>query len=88
MANTRFYKTIVRFEVLSADGPFKGSLERLAEEVTNGGMSGRFLEPEVSELTREEASAALVVQGSAPDFLDGVLDDDGDEHAHDEAAVG
>ena len=88
MAKRKFYKTIVRFEVLSVDGPFESSLERLAEEVTNGGMSGRRLEPEVSELTPEEARAALVVQGSAPDFLDDGLDDEDDEHAPDEAAVG
>lgn len=77
---TRFFKTIVRFEVLSTEGPFEGSLERLAAEVTDGQMSGRFLESEVTELTREQAREALVEQGSDADFLDPFSgDEDNDE---------
>lgn len=76
---TKFFKTIVRFEVLSAEAPFEGSLARLVEEVTNGSMSGRFLESEITEVTRDEARAGLVAQGSDADFLDQLFGDEDDE---------
>jgi hypothetical protein len=77
----RFFRTIVRFEVLSSDAPFDGSLERLAQEVMTGSMSGRFLEPEVTELTREAVQTALLEQGSDADFLDPSHGDEDDEDA-------
>lgn len=72
----KFFKTIIHYEVLSADEPFSGSLEELAQEVTDGEMSGRFLETDVMQLSREQVSAALLAQGSDPSFLLGEEGDD------------
>lgn len=75
----KYYKTIIRFEVLSEGAPFEGSLERLAAETTDGEMSGRFLESEVVELSPDAARAALVEQGSDPGFLYGLDGEEGEE---------
>jgi len=75
---TKYFKTVIHYEILSADEPFSGSLEDANYETMEGSMSGRFLDSTVTELTKEEAHAALVEQGSDETFLD-PMDEDEDE---------
>ena len=65
----KYFKTIVRVEVLTADAPWEGDLEGLNYAITEGDCSGTSLEPEVTELTEKEMAAALEAQGSDPSCL-------------------
>jgi hypothetical protein len=71
-STTKYFKTIVRFEVISEDEPFSGSLSDLDYQTQEGGMSGRFLESEITELTPEQTRAALEEQGSDQTFFTGL----------------
>ena len=50
----KFFKTIVRIEVLSEGTPWEGDIEALVYDITDGDCSGAFLDPEIKELTAEE----------------------------------
>lgn len=78
----KFFKTLVTFEVLSADAPFDGSASDLAIAITTGDMSGIQLPTQVTELSAAQMSEALIEQGSDPAFL---LGEDGEEDAEGEA---
>ena len=76
----KFYRTVVRFEVLTEDDPMPSiSLEDLAYETTEGHYSGRFLDnfPDNEELDGPTAAKALIAQGSDPEFF--MLDEDGND---------
>lgn len=64
-----YYKTIIRYEILSEDAPWSGTLEDLAYDVTEGGCSGQFLKSIEIELTADEMCKALLKQGSDPSFF-------------------
>lgn len=65
----RYFRTIVRVEVLSEGAPWEGELEGLYTDITDGPCSGMRLEDEVTELTEAEMATALEGQASDPDFL-------------------
>lgn len=68
----KFYKTIVRIEVLSEDGEAAcdiSDLPALYDNITTGPWSGRILKPQVTELTGKQAARALQRQGSDPEFF-------------------
>ena len=74
------YRTVFQFEVLS-DEPITESmsLTDIADETTNGHMSGRFLDNAVDNeaLQGKAAVKAVRAQGSDPSFF--MLDEDGYE---------
>lgn len=74
----KYFKSIVQVEVLSANQPFRGSLENLNWAITVGGMSGRQLDSIVTKLTHDQARAALTAQGSDPAFFQGLAEEDDD----------
>ena len=73
----RFFKTAYQLVVLSEDEPPARDidLESLAEGISTGPWSGDMTRVSVTELSPQEAAAALIAQGSAPEFLG--LDADG-----------
>lgn len=76
----KIYRTVFRFEVLSEE-PIEESmsLEDIAQETTDGHMSGQFLENEVHNevLVGGAAVKAVKAQGSDPEFF--MMDEKGFE---------
>lgn len=73
---TKYFKTVVQVEILSEDAPFSGSIADLAYNITEGDMSGRQLDSIVTQLTPDQARAALTAQGSDPSFFMGLAEED------------
>lgn len=65
----RYFRTIVKVEVLSEGGPWSGGLDSLHDDITTGFCSGLQLESESVELTEAEIAVALLNQASDPNFL-------------------
>jgi hypothetical protein len=78
MSDEIYYRTVVSFEVLSAESITEEplSLGDLHYMTTEGHCSGAFLETVESEVSREEMSKLLIEQGSDPEFLLGEADED------------
>lgn len=76
----KIYRTVFRFEVLSEE-PIEESmsLEDIAQETTEGHMSGQFLENQVTNevLVGGAAVRAVKAQGSDPEFF--MMDEKGFE---------
>jgi hypothetical protein len=70
----KYFRTVVRYEVISEGVPFSGSLEELARQTSNGEMVGSFLEPEVQELSAVGCEAALQASGSNASFFGSLQD--------------
>lgn len=73
---TKYFKTVVQVEILSEDAPFSGGISDIAEAITTGDMSGRQLDSIVTQLTPDQARAALTAQGSDPSFFMGLAEED------------
>ena len=75
----RYFKTIVKIEVLSEEAPVPEDLDlgEISEEITVGPWSGGGIQLEVIELTAKQAVEELMKQGSDPSFFR--LNDDGTE---------
>jgi hypothetical protein len=72
----KYFKTIVKIEVLSSESPWAGKLSELDYDIREGDCSGVVLDSEITELTREEVHTALENQGSDPGFLDPMEEED------------
>lgn len=70
----KFFKTIVRFEVLSAANPFVGNLDDAMYETSEGLMLGRQLESVSMEISAAEAAAALIQSGNEIEMFAGLED--------------
>lgn len=77
MTSRKFYKTIVRFEVLSEEPIGEVDLDTIHHQTQQGDWSGLMLEPEQTVLNGAEAAEALVQQGSDPGFFG--LTEEGEE---------
>ena len=69
--STRYYRTVIRFEILS-DEPLPDclTLGDIEEWTQSGPASGRFLDEEISEeVSAERMRELLIEQGSDPEFL-------------------
>lgn len=67
---TKYYKTTITYEVLSVHEPVQfETLTDLHYECTEGHCSGMFVSTDIQTLTEEEVRAALIAQGSEPEFL-------------------
>jgi len=73
----KFYKTVIRFEVLSEEPVEQVDLETLHYEVTEGRWSGRFLDTTEEILDGPQMAKALQEQSSDPEFFN--LDSDGND---------
>lgn len=74
----KYFKTLVRYEVISAGSPFTGSLDDLTFEVGEGDMSGRMLSKTPVPITAEEARRHLHQNHDDPELLPGLVDEDED----------
>jgi len=79
MTKKKLYRTIIQYEIISEEPIESMSLEDIAEETTNGSMSGMFLENVVTneKLTGIAAVNAVKAQGSSPEFF--FMDDKGND---------
>lgn len=70
MTTRKFYKTIIKIEILSEERiPDDMTLEEIGRETIEGGYSGRTLETKESELNGKQAATALIKQSSSPEFF-------------------
>ena len=65
----KYFRTVITYEVLTEGEPWKGTLEDLAYDTTEGHASGMFLSTEVEEVSEGRMAGLLVSQGSDPEFL-------------------
>ena len=78
MANRRFYRSIVHFEVLSEEPiPSFVDLAYIATEASEGRYVGRFLRTEEIPLNGAAMAEALSAAGSDPGFFE--LDAEGND---------
>ena len=77
MTGRKFYKTVLRVEVLSEDQLGWGDLSDVHHAITEGNCSGSVKEVSRKELTGLQAAKELGRQGSEPGFFG--LDDKGEE---------
>lgn len=75
----KFYRTIIRYEILSEEPLGSLSLEDIHYECTEGHCSGVFLpaERDNQEVDGAEMAIMLIEQGSDPEFFQ--LDEDGND---------
>lgn len=66
---SRYFRTVVSYEVLSRDTPFSGSAEDLAMQIVDGDCSGIEWSRIVAELSPRIMAKHLIAQGSDADFL-------------------
>ena len=70
MTDRKFHKTIISIEVLSEERIPEGmELDAIVQEAREGDFSMRPLQHEETEINGEQAAAALLEQGSSPDFF-------------------
>lgn len=73
----KYFKTIVKFEVLSSEEPWCGEdLKSLDYDTSEGHCSGMFLDFESIELSQADMHLALKAQGTDPTFLDPMDDEE------------
>ena len=73
-----YYKYAIAVTILSENPlPCDISLEEIARNITEGSDSGEWEITEVEQLDEKQAAAALIAQGSDPEFFG--LNDDGTE---------
>jgi hypothetical protein len=98
----KFFKTVITVTVLTEDGPVSEEtpLDVVAQQIVNGDWSGTVEHDGGTELTPALAAAALIDQGSDPEFfnlevvgndlddLEEDEDDDEDDDEQDEDASG
>lgn len=78
MSKRKFFRTLVRVEVLSEDHPAEfDDLEDLAYSTNEGPYVGRMLVLKPDRLTGKEAADQLYRMGSEPGFF--MLDDNGED---------
>ena len=78
MTDRKFYKTIVKFEVLSGEPIPPGmEYENIVHECKEGEWSMRSLGEKKIVLNGKQAAKALTLQGSDPSFF--CLDDKGND---------
>jgi hypothetical protein len=83
LKNTKkYYKTVVKVEVLSESPIAELSLSELDYEITNGNWSGEVLYGSPKVLNGKEMAKALEKQGSAPEFF--MIDENGEDVNEDE----
>jgi hypothetical protein len=69
-SDRRFWRTVIRWEVLSEEQIPQGmSIERIWQETVYGDWSGRVLSIQEKSLTGVQAARALQLQGSDPEFF-------------------
>ena len=74
----KFYRSVIKIEVLSEEPYSSTDLEKIADDITNGSQSGLVsLEVDSEELDPKVCADKLKEQGSDPDFF--MLND----HGHD-----
>lgn len=64
----RYYRSILVVEILGNE-PYSGGLEAISTAVIDGGFSGGILAESSTEVTSEQISELLLMQGSEPEFL-------------------
>lgn len=72
---SKFFKTTITIEILSEQKFNNTNLEDIAYAITEGDCSGKVEVTGYQELTSKEAAAALLAQGSDPEFFG--LDENG-----------
>ena len=68
----KYFKTLIRYEVISEGSPFTGTLDDLSYEVGEGDMSGRMLSKTAVAITSEEAGRHLHMNNDDPDLFPGL----------------
>lgn len=68
-AERKFYKTVIKIEVLSEDPYEYTDLENLSYDINEGDCSGKVTIESSQELSKEQTKEELVKQGSDPNFL-------------------
>ena len=63
-----FHRTLMVVEVLGNE-PYQGDAADLARDIVEGDFSGAVLSTTSTEVTAEQMSALLTMQGSDPSFL-------------------
>jgi len=71
----KYYKTIIKVEVLSEGKYNPEDLEQVHMDITDGDCSGKWDIESSTKLTSKQAAKALIAQGSAPEFF--MLDEEG-----------
>lgn len=67
---SKYFKTTITYEVLSKGEPVQfESMADLHAATYDGDCSGHFIETKIETLTEDEMRAALIAQGSDPEFL-------------------
>ena len=69
MSEKKFYRTVVRYEILSDEPPLFCDLSDIDYECKWGGWSGTIIGEKTEEVSAEMMSRLLVAQGSDPEFL-------------------
>lgn len=69
MSKRKFYKTVIRVEVLSEWRYNPGSLEQIARDIYDGDCSGRWDVLTSEEVDAKEMAQLLMQQGSDPEFF-------------------
>lgn len=77
MTTRKFYKTVLQVEVLSEEPIGDMDLEQVSHEIVEGDFSGQSIVMQTKELNGKEAAAALVEQGSDPEFF--MIDEEGND---------
>lgn len=78
MSKKKYYRTIIKLEVLSEDPYEFQDIESTAFDITQGECSGEVSLPVISqELSGKKMAKALQAQGSDPEFFG--LDADGNQ---------
>jgi len=79
MAKRKFFKTVLKVEILSENKPIDDtlSLSEIAYEITEGGCSGKVETEMAVKLSGKEMAQALQAQASDPEFFQ--LDEEGND---------
>ena len=78
MTDRKFYKTVVKIEILSDEEvPDSMSLDFIQDQITNGCWSGIINHSLSKILNGKQAAKALINQGSDPEFF--MIDEKGND---------
>ena len=70
MSKNKYFKTVYTIEVLTTEEKLTDiGMEEIAYQCMGGDCSGIISDTVITILTRKEMTAALIAQGSEPEFL-------------------
>lgn len=65
----KFYKTVIKVEVLSEEPFDYDNLSDIHNQITDGDCSGEYTTTKITILTAKQAASTLIRQGSDPEFF-------------------